>query len=73
MESCLRWDATHGEVHDALAVPASAGYKVGQQFAVKIREGSDWHERIVKVGLSDGNYTEIKSGLKAGDIVQANP
>lgn len=62
-----------GDVHNVLAVPASSPYKVGQQFAVKVREGSDWHERIVDVGLSDGSYTEIKSGLKAGDIVLANP
>lgn len=62
-----------GEVHKVLAVPANAPYKVGDQFAVKLREGSDWHQRIVEVGLSDGNYTEIKSGLKEGDVVMTNP
>jgi multidrug efflux pump subunit AcrA (membrane-fusion protein) len=62
-----------GEVHDVLAVPANAAYKVDRQNAVKLREGKELRQRIVVVGLSDGKYTQIKSGLKEGDVVMTNP
>ena len=62
-----------GEVHDVLAVPANAPYEVDKQYAVKLREGKAWRQRIVEIGLSDGKYTEIKSGLKEGDVVMTNP
>ena len=56
-----------------LAVPANAAYKVDRQNAVKLREGKELRQRIVVVGLSDGKYTQIKSGLKEGDVVMTNP
>jgi multidrug efflux pump subunit AcrA (membrane-fusion protein) len=62
-----------GEAHDVLAVPANAVYEVDKQYAVKLREGKEWRQRIVEIGLSDGKYTEIKSGLKEGEIVMTNP
>ena len=62
-----------GEVHDVLAVPANTVYEVDKQYAVKLKEGKEWHQRIVEIGLSDGKYTQIKSGLKAGDVVMTNP
>ncbi|MCL5104256.1 MAG: efflux RND transporter periplasmic adaptor subunit [Armatimonadetes bacterium] len=62
-----------GEVHDVLAVPANTVYQVDKQYAVKLREGNQWRQRIVEIGLSDGKYTHIKSGLKEGDVVMTNP
>lgn len=63
-----------GQVHDVLAVPANAVFKVGNnQYAVKMRDGREWRQLIVETGLSDGKYTEIKSGLKEGNVVMANP
>ena len=62
-----------GEVHDVLAVPANTVYEVDKQYAVKLREGKEWRQRIVEIGLSDGKYTQIKSGLEEGDIVMTNP
>ena len=62
-----------GEVHDVLAVPANAVYKVGKQHAVKLQAGKEWHQRIVEIGLSDGRHTQIKSGLQEGDVVMTNP
>ncbi len=63
-----------GEVRDVLAVPANATYMVDKrQYAVKLREGKEWRQRIVEIGLSDGKYTQIKSGLKEGDVVMTNP
>ena len=62
-----------GEAHDVLAVPANTVYEVGKQYAVKLREGKQWRQRIVETGLSDGEYTQIKSGLEEGDVVMTNP
>ena len=62
-----------GEVRDVLAVPANTVYEVGKQYAVKLQAGKEWRRRIVEIGLSDGKYTQIKSGLKEGDVVMTNP
>lgn len=60
-----------GEAHDALTVPndalkksASGGWMVNV-----LREGK-WELATVEIGLSDGKYTEVKSGLNEKDIVQ---
>ncbi len=62
-----------GEVQNVLAVPANAVYEVDKHYAVKLQEGKEWKQRIVEIGLSDGKYTEIKSGLEEGNIVKTNP
>ena len=62
-----------GHVSGVIAVPANAIKKVDQQYAVMVREGGEWPQRIVEVGLSDGQYTQIKSGVKEGDVVMTNP
>lgn len=62
-----------GEVRDVLAVPANAVYEVDKQHAVKVGSGKEWRQRIVEIGLSDTNYTQIKSGLEEGDVVMTNP
>ncbi len=62
-----------GEVHDVLAVPANAVYQVDKQNVVKLREGKEWRQTIVEIGLSDGKYTHIKSGLDEGAVVMTNP
>lgn len=62
-----------GAVEDVLAVPATAVYEAGGKRAVNIRRGDEWRQRVVEIGLSDGKYTEIRSGLEEGDVVQANP
>lgn len=62
-----------GEVYDVLAVPANAVFEVDKHYAVKLQEGKEWKQRIVEIGLSDGKYTEIKSGLEEGNVVKTNP
>lgn len=63
-----------GRARDVLAVPANAITTVdSHQHAVKVRVGKGWHRRLIETGLSDGKYTEVKSGLQEGDIVQTNP
>lgn len=61
------------EAEDVLAVPASAVYRVNGRPAVRIREANEWRVRVVDTGISDGEYTEIESGLEEGDIVLVNP
>lgn len=62
-----------GKAENVLAVPTTAVYKTGDHYAVKIRQNGEWRERVVEVGLSDGRYTEIRSGLRENDVVLANP
>ena len=54
-------------------MPASAVYTVGDRHAVRLKRDGRWRERLVEIGLTDGRYTEIISGLREGDIVEANP
>lgn len=60
-------------VENVLAVPADAVFETNDRKAVRVREGNEWRTRSVETGLSDGEYTEIRSGLSAGDVVLVNP
>lgn len=60
-----------GEVENVVAVPASAVYEVDEKHAVKVKQNGEWADRVVEIGLSDGKYTEIKSGIEEGDVVLA--
>ena len=56
--------------HDsALIVPSRAIRNQGSQRVVGVLVGDKVESRPVTVGISDGNNTEILSGLKAGDAV----
>ncbi len=63
-----------GEVKDVLAVPVqavdqdSAGHTI-----VHVQKNGTWTDVSVETGLSDGNYTEIRSGLNEGDTIQVTP
>ncbi len=61
-----------GEAKGVLAAPVSAIHKdpSGRLFLNKLVNGQ-WVPTFVTVGLSDGQYTEIKSGIGEGDTVQA--
>ena len=37
---------------------------------VSVLQGEQWMERVVEVGLSDGTYQEIRSGVKEGETVK---
>ena len=57
-------------VSDVIAVPASSIITRSDGFYVLIvKDDYSYTERKVTVGTSDGNWTEITSGLKAGDKV----
>ena len=63
-----------GEVKNVIAVPSEAVEKdsTGKPI-VKVLKDGKWMPTIVEVGLSGAGYTEIKSGLKEGDVVQVTP
>lgn len=56
---------------NVLAVPNDAIHEDSSgRPTVKVLTGSNWVDRVVEIGLSDGHYTEVKSGLKEGEVVQ---
>lgn len=52
-----------------IAVPANAVIKSGEKQIVYVVEEDKAQERIVTVGISDGETAEIVSGLKEGDVL----
>lgn len=60
-----------GEVKNALAVPTEA-IKLDESGHPTVQVVENGHSRVVpiEIGLSDGHYTAIKSGLNEGQIVQ---
>lgn len=60
-----------GTVDDALVVPVGAISKNAQgQMVAFVKDGTNWIERPVEVGITDGALIQIKSGVKEGDSVQ---
>jgi RND family efflux transporter MFP subunit len=53
-----------------IAVPVSAIFVEGNERILYVKGEDDvWHRRVVKLGLSDAGWTEVKSGVAAGDTV----
>lgn len=63
-----------GEAKNALVVPSEAvdHDKSGRPF-VDVLRGGRWQSVVVEIGLSDGRYTAIRSGLNEGDTVKVTP
>jgi multidrug efflux pump subunit AcrA (membrane-fusion protein) len=58
------------EVKDVLAVPAAAVTTNGNGLpVVRTQRQGEWQEVVVEPGLTDGEYTEIRSGLEEGETV----
>ncbi len=57
------------EKHGVLLVPNRALKNVGTRKAVQVITGSGARDVVVEVGVSDGNQTEIVSGVNEGDQV----
>jgi len=62
-----------GEAKDALAVPSEAVDVKNGVPTVKVYRGGRWHVVSVEPGVSDGRYTQVKSGLHEGETVQVTP
>ena len=54
---------------DALFLPAETIVQEGGQPVVFVANGSKAERRVVTTGITDGNRVEIKSGVKAGELV----
>ena len=52
-----------------LAVPTSTLKKRNKETVVMVLKNNQVEEKSVKIGLSDGQYTEIISGLEEGELV----
>ncbi len=58
---------------DALLVPSTALLPQGSDQIVQVHEGDQVREVVVETGLSDGQFTEIISGLDEDDVVVTLP
>jgi RND family efflux transporter MFP subunit len=53
-----------------LSIPVSAIFVEGKDRIVYVKgEAGEWERRSVKLGLSDAGYTQVKSGVQAGETV----
>lgn len=60
-----------GEKTNALAVPNDAITEDSSgKPVVQVLRGNAWQPSVVELGLTDGQFTEIKSGLKEGETIQ---
>jgi RND family efflux transporter MFP subunit len=62
------------KVTDVLAVPVQAVDKDEKGLPyVQVQVGQKWERRVVETGVSDGDYVQIKSGVKPDDTVLVTP
>jgi membrane fusion protein (multidrug efflux system) len=61
------------DLHDAIQLPASAVYRVGQLEFVQIVQNDRVVRRLVKTGPRTDDQIELLSGLSADEIVLLNP
>jgi membrane fusion protein (multidrug efflux system) len=54
---------------NVLVVPVAAIVREGDETAVFVAEGGKAHRRKIEVGAADESHVEVKSGLKAGELV----
>jgi RND family efflux transporter MFP subunit len=63
-------EVIHAQVEDAVLVPIEALHETSPgEYAVFVVENDKLSLRTVEIGLQDQLYAEVKSGLKAGDVV----
>ncbi|MCG0240076.1 MAG: HlyD family efflux transporter periplasmic adaptor subunit, partial [Firmicutes bacterium] len=55
---------------NVLRVPAGALGRRGDRYYVVVQEGGMAREVPIEVGISDGTYYEVRSGLSEGQVVQ---
>jgi len=66
-------DVTGGEALGVVLVPVSALKETEpRKYVVYLMQNGEPLEQEVQIGLQDILYAEVKSGLKAGDVVLAN-
>ena len=66
-------DIIHAQVDAAVLVPIEALHEIAPgKYAVFLVENDMLTQRAVEIGLQDQLYAEVKSGLKAGDVVSTS-
>lgn len=58
------------EVQAVVRLPTEAVEGRGKAACVWLRQGGSFARRAVVTGITDGHWIEIKSGLRAGDVVR---
>jgi multidrug efflux pump subunit AcrA (membrane-fusion protein) len=67
-------DIIHAQVEAAVLVPIEALHETAPgEYEVFVVENGTLTQRAVEIGLQDQLYAEVKSGLKAGDVVSTDP
>ena len=56
-------------VRTAVAVPREALVHDGDQTSVYVAADGKAHRRAVTVGIADGDYIEVRNGLKSGEVI----
>lgn len=65
--------AVEWESDDVLAVPLSAVFRQGSDWAVFVTEGSAARLRRIEIGRRNTSFAEVLSGLEAGETVILHP
>lgn len=64
----------HAQVENAVLLPIEALYESApREYSVFLFENGTFTQQPVEIGLQDQIYAEVKSGLKAGDVVSSEP
>ncbi len=58
------------ERHDVIRVPVQAVERHRDRATVWVQEGRSFVRRPIDVGIGDGQYVEVKSNLKVGNVVR---
>jgi HlyD family secretion protein len=67
-------DIIHAQAENAVLVPIEALHETASgKYTVFVIENGTPTSRAVDIGLQDQLYAEVKSGLKAGDVVSTSP
>jgi multidrug efflux pump subunit AcrA (membrane-fusion protein) len=60
-----------GEARNALAVPNGALEKNSEGVTVvQVLRNGQWRQAVVETGITDGQYTEVRSGVRDGEVVR---
>ena len=57
---------------DVIRVPAEAVKSDGERAEVWLRKGDSFVRRDIQVGVNDGQWVEVRSGLAPGDVVRVH-
>lgn len=57
------------KVAGCVAIPVSAIFIEDADRFVYVRKGDQWERRVVKLGLSDSNWTQVSEGVAEGDVL----